>query len=119
MPKKKNAYICIYVLYEVYYGRLVLSAGQSMSEWHMEDSGVSQDSDSSNGRNSDDGDDGDGGGGDGEDADHEVVASDLDHHTVTISEDVTITSLPLTQLPPIHLQLESKSVVFELSHNTL
>lgn len=89
-----------------------MSAGLSMAEWLMEDGTMSQDSNSSNGRNSDDGGEDDGGGdgnGGGGNGDNEVVASDLDHHTVTISEDVTITSLPLTQLPPIHLQLESES----------
>lgn len=88
--------------------------GLSMAEWLMEDGAMSQDSSSSNDRNIDDGGEDDGGG-DGDDGvvsgEGEVITSDLDHHTVTISEDVTITSLPLTQLPPIHLQLESDYMV--------
>ncbi|MPC19250.1 Zinc finger and SCAN domain-containing protein 2 [Portunus trituberculatus] len=82
-------------------------------EWLMEDDAMSQDSNGSSDRNSVDGEEAEGSGdaaagGNGED---EVVTSDLDHQTVTISEDVTITSLPLTQLPPIHLQLESDYMV--------
>lgn len=90
-----------------------MCAGLSMAEWLMEDGAMSQDSSSSssNDRNIDDG--GDDGGGNGDDGggngEGELITSDLDHHTVTISEDVTIASLPLTQLPPIHLQLESES----------
>ena len=88
-----------------------------IAEWLAEDDAMSQDSNSISDRNSDDGaeDDGadgsgDGDGGGGGNRRDEVVSSNLDHQTVTISEDVTITSLPLTQLPPIHLQLESESL---------
>lgn len=94
-----------------YIVKCLLCADLSMAEWLIEDDAMSLDSNSSCDRNSDNGAEGGGsgdstgGGGNGED---EVVTSDLDHHTVTISEDVTITSLPLTQLPPIHLQLESE-----------
>lgn len=85
--------------------------GLSMAEWLLQDSAMTQDSTNSRGGEGEEEGEGCGDGRDGEGAgvDCEVVTSDLDHHTVTISEDVTITSLPLTQLPPIHLQLESRS----------
>ncbi|KAG0723874.1 hypothetical protein GWK47_005356 [Chionoecetes opilio] len=76
------------------------------ADWLMDDGVMSHNSNSSHGRNSDDSGEGDEGS-----RDSEVVVSDMDHHTVTISEDVTITSLPLSQLPPIHLQLESDYMV--------
>lgn len=34
------------------------------------------------------------------------------NHAVTISEDGSITSVPLSQLEPLHLQLESKHCVY-------
>lgn len=40
----------------------------------------------------------------------EVDSSGLSH-AVTISEDGSITSVPLSQLAPLHLQLESKLIV--------
>lgn len=89
-----------------------------MAEWLLQDGAMTQDGTRSRSDN-DDGDegglcsDGEGGGGTG----CEVVTSELDHPTVTISEDVTITSLPLTQLPPIHLQLESKSKLLTCHYN--
>lgn len=90
-----------------------------MAEWLLQDNAMTQDSTSSRGGEGEEEGEGCGDGRDGEGAgvDCEVVTSDLDHHTVTISEDVTITSLPLTQLPPIHLQLESKSKVYARYYN--
>lgn len=90
-----------------------------MEEWLLQDDAMSQDS--ANNRGDDGGEEEGEGCGEGRDGgagvDCEVVTSDLDHHTVTISEDVTITSLPLTQLPPIHLQLESKFTALAKAYN--
>lgn len=93
-----------------------MSSGLSTADWLLQGGAVTQDK--TNSRRNDNGCQEEGGGCvDGGGGECEVVTPDLDHPTVTISEDVTITSLPLTQLPPIHLQLESKSTLFACHYN--